>query len=481
MKPTKKKSPPARARRSKGAKTSSRSVLSTAALAENGARFTLAELQRIAGRVIALSEADETEIEIDSTTDALTRFANNTIHQNVADHTLSISVRAVVDGRTARATTNKTDDESLRRVVAAAATLARHQPKNPDLLPMLGPQKYQKVARYFDATAAENPMDRARAVTRVCKMADKKKQTAAGIFASGSHQSVLANSRGLFASHQYTDAEFSVTILEDKSSGWAKSSSPDIRDIHPDELAESASNKAIASRNPRVLEPGHYTAILEPSAVLDIIGSLFLDFAGTSILDKRSCLNDRMGKKLFGENVTLWDDVYHPYQLGAPYDGEGLPRQKILLVDRGVPKNLVYSRTTAKKMKAKPTGHGLPLPNEYGEAPMNLVFSGGDKSVDDMVRSTERGILVTRVWYIREVDPYEKILTGMTRDGTFLIENGRIAAGIRNFRFNQSVIEMLSNVEMLGPAVRAAGEESFEMVVPAMKVGNFHFSEVTKF
>ena len=481
MKPTKKKSPPARARRSKGAKTSSRSVLSTAALAENGARFTLAELQRIAGRVIALSEADETEIEIDSTTDALTRFANNTIHQNVADHTLSISVRAVVDGRTARATTNKTDDESLRRVVAAAATLARHQPENPDLLPMLGPQKYQKVARYFDATATENPMDRARAVTRVCKMADKKKQTAAGIFASGSHQSVLANSKGLFASHQYTDAEFSVTILEDKSSGWAKSSSPDIRDIHPDELAESASNKAIASRNPRVLEPGHYTAILEPSAVLDVIGSLFLDFAGTSILDKRSCLNDRMGKKLFGENVTLWDDVYHPYQLGAPYDGEGLPRQKILLVDRGVPKNLVYSRTTAKKMKAKPTGHGLPLPNEYGEAPMNLVFSGGDKSVDDMVRSTERGILVTRVWYIREVDPYEKILTGMTRDGTFLIENGRIAAGIRNFRFNQSVIEMLSNVEMLGPAVRAAGEESFEMVVPAMKVGNFHFSEVTKF
>ena len=481
MKPTKKKSPPARARHSKGAKTSSRSMLSSGALAENGARFTLAELQRIAGRVIALSQADETEIEIDSTTDALTRFANNTIHQNVADHTLSISVRAVVDGRTARATTNKTDDESLRRVVAAAATLARHQPENPDLLPMLGPQKYQKVARYFDATAAENPMDRARAVTRVCKMAEKKKQTAAGIFASGSHQSVLANSKGLFASHQYTDAEFSVTILEEKSSGWAKSGSPDIRDIHPDELAESASNKAIASRNPRVLEPGHYTAILEPSAVLDIVGSLFLDFSGTSILDKRSCLNDRMGKQLFGENVTLWDDVYHPYQLGSPYDGEGLPRQKILLVDRGVPKNLVYSRTTAKKMKAKPTGHGLPLPNEYGEAPMNLVFSGGDKTVDDMVRSTERGILVTRVWYIREVDPYEKMLTGMTRDGTFLVENGRVRQGVRNFRFNESLIHMLSNVEAMSVPRRSCGEESFDMVVPAMKIRDFNFTEVTKF
>ncbi len=146
-----------------------------------------------------------------------------------------------------------------------------------------------------------------------------------------------------------------------------------------------------------------------------------------------------------------------------------------------MPRNLVYARATAKKMKAKPTGHGFALPNEYGEAPINLVFAGGNSSVDEMVRSTERGILSTRVWYIREVDPYEKVLTGMTRDGTFLVEDGRIVGGIRNFRFNQSIIEMLSKVEMLGPAVRAAGEESFEMVVPAMKVRDFHFSEVTKF
>jgi predicted Zn-dependent protease len=188
-----------------------------------------------------------------------------------------------------------------------------------------------------------------------------------------------------------------------------------------------------------------------------------------------------MGKKIFGDNITIWDDVYHPLQSGAPYDGEGLPRQRVKLVDRGVPTNLVYSRATAKKMKAKPTGHSFSLPNEYGEAPMNLVFAGGDSSIDEMIRSTERGILVTRLWYIREVDPYEKILTGMTRDGTFLVENGRIAGGIRNFRFNQSAIEMLAKVEMLGPVVRAAGEESFEMVVPPMKVRDFHFSEVTKF
>jgi PmbA protein len=447
----------------------------------NAARFTSAELESIAERVLKLSDADETEVGIDAHTDALTRFANNTIHQNVAEQTLHISVRTVVDGRTARATTNKTDEESVRRVIAAAASLAKNQPKNPDLLPMLGRQKYQKVARHFSATAAATPVDRARAVTRVCKMAQKAKQTAAGIFSTGCSQSVMANSKGLFAKHDETDAEFSITILEDNSSGWAKSNSPDIRTIHPDELAESASRKSADSRQPREVAPGHYTAILSPSAVLDLVGFLFYDFAGTSVLDKRSCLMGRMGKKIFGDNITIWDDAYHPLQSGAPFDGEGLPRQKVLLVDRGVPKNLVYSRATAKKMKAKPTGHGFSLPNEYGEAPMNLVFAGGDKSVDDMIRSTERGILVTRLWYIREVDPYEKILTGMTRDGTFLVENGRVAGGIRNFRFNQSIIETLANVEMLGPAVRAAGEESFEMVVPAMKVRAFHFSEVTKF
>ncbi|MGA7222302.1 MAG: TldD/PmbA family protein [Candidatus Acidiferrales bacterium] len=445
------------------------------------ARYSASDLEHIAERILKLSEADETEVEIDSTVDALTRFANNTIHQNVSEHTLGISVRAVVDGHTARATTNKTDEESLRRVVAAAMNLARNQPENPDLLPMLGSQKYQKVAHFFGSTVSATPQDRARAVTRVCKMAEEGKQTAAGIFTTGFVRNLLANSKGLSARHDDTRAEFSVTILEENSSGWAKSNSPDILNIDPDALFESASEKAAGSRKPRELEPGHYTAILEPAAALDFVGSIFYDFAGTAILDKRSCLNERMDKKIFGENITLWDDVYHPLQVGAPWDGEGLPRQKVLLVDRGVPKNLVYSRATAKKMKAKPTGHGFTLPNEYGEAPMNLVFSGGDKSVDDMIRSTERGILVTRFWYIREVDPYEKVLTGMTRDGTFLVENGRVAGGIRNFRFNQGIIDALAKVEMLGPVVRATGEESFEMVVPPMKIRDFHFSEVTKF
>lgn len=447
-----------------------------------GARhLSPADLERIADKILKLSEADETEVEIQLSTDALTRFANNTIHQNVAEESLDISVRAVADGRTARASTNKHDDDSLRRVVESALKLARHQPKNPDLLRMLGPQKYQKVSRYFGPTAEFSAQDRAKAVTRVCKVAEKGKQTAAGIFSTGAIREILANSRGLSAHHQQTRSEFSVTMLEENSSGWAKSNSPDVRIINPDALADSASRKAKDSRNPRELAPGHYTTILEPAAVLDIVGFLFYDFAGTAVYDKRSCFNDRIGKKILGENISLQDDVYHPLQTGAPYDGEGVPKQRVALVERGVPKNLVYARATAKKMKATPTGHGFGLPNDFGEAPMNLVFAGGNNSVDKMVSTTERGILVTRLWYIREVDPYEKVLTGMTRDGTFLVENGKIAGGIRNFRFNQSVLEMLAKVEMLGPAVRSAGEESFEMVVPAMKVRDFHFSEVTKF
>jgi PmbA protein len=440
-----------------------------------------AELRRIAEKLFKLSDADETEVEINVTSDALTRFANNTIHQNVAEQSLAVSVRTVFDGRTARATTNKTDNDSLGRVVAASSALARSQPRNPDLLSMPGPQTYGKVSRYFENTAHATPADRARAVARVARLADEKHQTAAGIFTTGATQFAIVNSKGLFAAHRQTRAEFSITILEPDSSGWAKSNSPDLARIDPDALARSASEKSAASRHPREAAPGLWTVILEPAAVLDLVGFLFYDFAGTAVLDQRSCFNNRMGKRVLGENITLHDDVFHPLQSGPPFDGEGMPRQEVLLVDRGVPRNLVYARVTAKKMKARPTGHGMSLPNEWGEAPINLVFGGGDSSVDEMVRSTERGILVTRLWYIREVDPYEKVLTGMTRDGTFLVEDGRVTGGIRNFRFNQGMLEMLSNVELLGPAVRSAGEEAFEMVVPAMKVRNFHFSEVTKF
>lgn len=440
-----------------------------------------AMLREMAARVFKLSDADETEVHLDVTSDALTRFANNAIHQNVAEQMLTISVRTVYDGRTARATTNKIDEESIQRVVQASGRIARSQPKNPRLLPMPGPQKYTKVQRFSQATASATPADRARAVREVCTHAESKGQTAAGIFATGATQAAITNSKGLYASYKQTRAEFSVTMLEKDSSGWAKANAANIEDLDVLALAASASDKCSSSRSPREVAPGKQTVILEPAAVLDLVGFLFYDFSATAIQDQRSCFNKRMGKQVVGRNISLSDDFSHPLQLGAPFDGEGMPRQRVLLIDRGTPENLVYSRATAKQMNKKPTGHGFALPNEWGEAPMNLVFGGGHNSMQEMIGSTERGILVTRLWYIREVEPYEKVLTGMTRDGTFLVENGRVSGGVKNLRFNQSVLEMLSNVEMLSPAVRATGEESFEMVVPAMKVGNFHFTEVTKF
>ncbi|MGB6682594.1 MAG: TldD/PmbA family protein [Candidatus Acidiferrum sp.] len=442
------------------------------------------ELRRIIDTVLRLAKttgADETEVHVDETAESLTRFANNAIHQNVAERGLNVSIRTVVDSRTARATTNRVDEDSLRAAIDASLSLSHSQPKDPHLLSMPGKQHYRKVNRFIKDTAALTPEERARAVRRACDLAIQNGQVAAGIFACGLQQSALGNSRGLFAAYRETHAEFSITMQETPAASWAKANAASVRAFDPQKLAQRASEKAHMAVDARELPPGRYTVILEPAAVLDLVGFLFYDFGATALQDKRSCLNDRMGKQIFGKNISITDDAYHPLQLGAPFDGEGIPRQRVQLVDRGVPKNLVYARTTAKAARKNPTGHGFALPNEYGEAPMNLIFAGGDSSLEKMIASTDRGLLVTRLWYIREVDPYEKVMTGMTRDGLFLVEMGKVSTAVRNFRFNQSILEMLRNVELLGPAVRATGEEAFEMVVPAMKVRDFHFSEVTKF
>jgi len=435
---------------------------------------TVLRLGKIAG-------ADETEIQVDETIDALARFANNAIHQNVAEHGITVSIRTVVDGRTARATTNRLDEDSLRTAVESSLQLAHSQPKIPGLLPLPGKQRYRKVDRFAKETAVLNAEDRARAVKRACDLAIRNGQIAAGIFSTGQSQLALGNSRGLFAAYRQTQAEFSITLQNEPAASWAKANSASVRAFDPQQLAARASEKARMAKDAQELAPGKYTVILEPAAALDLVGFLFYDFAATAIDDQRSCLVKRMGKQLLGKNISIIDDVYHPLQLGAPFDGEGVPRQRVTLVQSGVPRNVVYSRASAKKDGRKPTGHGFGLPNEYGEAPMNLVFGGGDSSVEKMIANTDRGLLVTRVWYIREVDPYEKVMTGMTRDGLFLVENGKIASAVRNFRFNQSLIELLQNVEAMGPAVRATAEEAFEMVVPAMKVNGFHFTEPTKF
>jgi predicted Zn-dependent protease len=456
-------------------------------------------------RIKKLSTADEVEVLISGGRFALTRFANNTIHQNVEDENHIISVRTVFGGRTARATTNKFDDDSLRRVVESSEALAKVQHPDPDLLPMpdsreaggttgVAPTSIRVVpSRYFEETARITPQLRADGVGKIVKVADKHKLTTAGIFSSSELVEGIFNSRGLSKWHTQTLAEVSITMLGADSSGWQKANSPDVALLDPLRMAEIAAQKTIDSERPAEIPAGKYTVILEPSAVLDIVGFMFWDYSGMAILDQRSFLTGRIGSQLFGKNITIWDDVAHPLQAGSPFDGEGVDRQHVPLIEDGIVKRVVYARATAARMKNSEykdkvgpiaaTGHGFALPNEMGEMPMNIVFAPtqNPQTVDEMIASTERGVLVTRLWYIREVDPFEKIVTGMTRDGTFLIENGRVRQGVRNFRFNQSLIHLLTNVESMSVPLRSCGEESFDMVVPAMKVRDFNFTEVTKF
>jgi len=453
-------------------------------------------------RIRRFSSADEVEVLFNGARFALTRFANNTIHQNVEDENNVASIRTNFGGRTARSSANQFDDESLRRAVAASENLAQVQEPDPDLLPMpdtkeanceTGGAPVAPSSRFFAETASITPAERASVVKRMVGVADRNKLTTAGIYSTSESCDGVFNSRGLAEWHRQTLAEVSITMLAEDSSGWQKLNSPDIHNLDPVRLAETAARKAVESARPREIPPGKYTVILEPAAVLDSVGFMFWDYSGMAILDQRSFLNTRIGTKLFGENINIWDDAAHPLQAGLPFDGEGMRRQRLQLVENGVVKQVVYARGTAAKMKrseyagkvgpVEPTGHGFPLPNEMGEMPQNIVFGAPEnpQTVEQMVASTERGILVTRLWYIREVDPYEKIVTGMTRDGTFLVENGKVQCGLRNFRFNQSLIAMLSNVQAMSAPVRASGEESFDMVVPAMKVREFNFTEVTKF
>ncbi len=456
------------------------------------------QAQEIFERVRRSASVDEVEVIISGGTHALTRFANNTVTQNVSDETYDISVRVAFDGKTARASTNKFDPESLKRAVQSAEALARVQDPDPDLLPMVNAAQagaLEEPNRHYESTAALSASDRAERVSGMVAVARKHDLTAAGVMASGEHMDAIFNSRGVERYHRQTYAESSITMIAPNSSGWQKANSPDVGAFNPVHLAEIAAEKARASANPKEVAPGKYTVILEPAAVLDLVGFMFWDFGGLALLEQRSFLQNRVGTQLFGENITIFDDAYHPLQAGPTFDGEGVARSRVELVKEGKIQNVVFSRGSAalasrselaqQLSNIRPTGHGFPLPNEMGEAPMNVVFqpppSGQARTVDQMIAGTERGILITRLWYIREVEPYEKLLTGMTRDGTFWVENGKVQNGLRNFRFNQSVVELLRNVLEMSEPVRASGEESFDMVVPAMKIKDFHFTEVTRF
>jgi predicted Zn-dependent protease len=428
------------------------------------------------------SPADTTLAALTQHHSALTRFANNTIHQNVAETNLQFMVRVDIDHRGGQrrglATTTQLTDDAVRSVIDRAVTLAKLAPALADRPPLPALQHYPTITRWDDATAANTPQIRGELVARAIRLVERAGMMAAGYLTTSSAISALASSSGLEAYHPSTFAEFAITVMGPTSSGWAKAKAPALSELKIEALTKEAIRKVELGDRPQELPAGSYPVILSPAAVADLISFLASDFSGLAVLEQESCLTGKLGQRLFGPEITLVDDVTHPLQIGSPFDGEGVARQPVTLIDHGVVRSFVYSLTSAKKAGVEPTGHGSAAePDDY---PLNLVMQGGNTSLDQMIATTERGLFITRCWYIREVDPTQKIVTGMTRDGTFWIEEGKIRHGVKNLRFNQGLIAMLNDVEAMGPPVRAAGEEHDScIVVPAMKIRNFRFTGST--
>ena len=427
----------------------------------------------------AWASGGETQAILSSWSSALTRFANNGIHQNMAEEGAQLMVRVVLGRRTAKATTNRLDREAISHAVEIACRLAQLAPEQ-DLPGMPSQQRYSRFRRSDPETVKLTPRERAKCVEKAINLVKARSLNSAGFLSNQVTTTAMANSAGLSTYDRHTQAEFSMTVLSQDSSGWAKATANGIGELSFEELGEKAIQKALLGQGPKDLEPGAYTVILEPAAVADLLCFMLSDFGGLSVHLKQSFLTEKVGTRLFGENISIADDVSHPLQMGLPFDGDGLARKRVILVDRGVVKHLVYSLSTAKKLGKEATGHGLFF--EPGEVPMNIIMEGGESTLDEMIASTERGLLITRFWYIREVDPTQKILTGMTRDGTFFIEEGHVQHGVKNLRFNQGLVEMLKKVEMMGRPVRASGEEHYGcMVLPPMKVREFKFTGKTVF
>ena len=445
--------------------------------------MTEKEARKISESVFALAGRSPVEVMIMAGEEALTRFANNVIHQNVHQASASVTLRLMQGRRVGRASTNRFDKSSLKRCVEAARAMARVQRPDPELLPLPGPQKYQPVKTWVGATARLTPEDRACAVRDVIARAKSGRLIAAGIYSSGGANLALANSRGVWAWHRATEAAFSVTMAADNVSGWAERTDKDVSKINTAALADRAIGKALAGRRPKELPPGEYDVVLEPAAVAELL--MFVSIFGFDALayrEGRSFASGKLGKKLFGDNLTLRDDAYAPGITGIPFDFEGMPRKPVTLVERGVLKGLVHDRKTAKKAGTRTTGHGLPQPSPHGPVPLNPVIETGDSSLDEMIRSTERGILVTHFHYTNIIDPMQMTLTGMTRDGTFLIESGEVGRAVKNMRFTESMLRAFNQVEAISrEAAIAASFWGSTMVAPAMKIRGFRFSSGTEF
>ena len=398
-------------------------------MTEREARSVLDDVLRAAGSL-------EAEAVLGGGASHLTRFANNEITQNVSERRIVLSVRVVIGKRTGRASGNDWSRAGIERLVRAAETAARLSPEIPDLLPLPGPQRYGSVDADDPRTAKLGPEERAKEVGRAIEVCREAGVTAAGTFETGRGTIgeygeigafAIANTRGLFAYHMGTDAVFRVSALDGPASGWAARESHTASEIDGAALARRAADKAVRSRETAVWEPGHYTVVLEPAAVADLLqDTSWLSFGALPVQEGRSFLAGKLGAKVVGENITIKDDPFHTLHRGSPFDAEGIPTVPTTIIEKGVAVSPVYDRPTAAKEGRESTGHSLPIPNTFGPVARYLVLEGGAGEMERLVDGVERGLWVTRVWYTNVIDPKSATLTGMTRDGLFAIEDGKV-------------------------------------------------------
>ncbi len=438
--------------------------------------LTKEEAKTLLTKVLSYSKADECEVNVYGSDGGNIRYALNAVSTSGGTSTHSLVVSSAYGKKSGVATINEFDDASLEKVVRRSEDLARLAPENPEFVSFLGPQQYAESATYVPATAAMTPKDRADAVATSLAVADGAKQTAAGFLENSAGFAAMMNSHGLFAYNTSTNVAFNVTLRTEDStgSGYASKGYNDFRQLDVKTATTVASQKAAGSLNAKAIEPGKYTVILEPAAVSVLLENILYALDGRLADEGRSFLSKpggltKLGEKLVDEKVTIYSDPQHPALPTATWTGDGRPQEKMVWIDKGVMKNFYYSRYWAQKKGVK----AIPTPD-------SMIMDGGTSSLDDLIKSTEKGILVTRLWYIRTVDPQTLLLTGLTRDGTFYIENGKIQFPVKNFRFNESPVIMLNNIEAMGKPERCvSGESNAHYLLPPLKIRDFTFTSLS--
>lgn len=439
---------------------------------------TESEALQICDSALEASTADQTEVLLSSGDNALTRFANNHIHQNVASFSADLQVRAVFGKRVAVASGSALSEGSVEDVVGRACNLAKLADPTEDFVSLPDVEPVEHDLSGDDATTDFDADDRAAGVCTIIETAEGRDQTASGAFSITSGAYAIANSLGARGYQTITGANLRTVISGEDSSGFAEGISTDVSDIQPGEIGQTASDKCAQSAHPVEIEPGEYDVILEPAAVADMVNFLgYTTFNALAYQEGRSPVSGRLGEKICGENITIHDDGWDSRGRQQAFDFEGVPKQPITLVDSGVAANVVYDSYTAGRQGCESTGHALPAPNTWGPIPINQFVHTGDATIEEMIGDIDRGLYVTRFHYTNLVSPKQSIITGMTRDGTFLIEGGDIARGVKNLRFTQSILEAFSRVETIGSEGVLCGS----VWAPAMLIRGFNFSGATEF